>query len=155
MTGLADWADDLGRWAEDAQARVAALTEPTLRVGVTGLSRAGKTVFITSLVANLLARRRMAGLAAAREGRILAAVLAPQPDLDAPRFAYERHLDDLYAAEPRWPESTRGIGQLRVSIRLRPSGLRGAFGASVLHLDLVDYPGEWLLDLALLDTPYS
>ena len=30
--------------------------EPTLRLGVTGLARAGKTVFITSLVANLLNR---------------------------------------------------------------------------------------------------
>ena len=28
--------------------------EPSLRLGVTGLARAGKTVFITSLVANLI-----------------------------------------------------------------------------------------------------
>ena len=30
--------------------------DPVVRIGVTGLSRAGKTVFITSLVANLLDR---------------------------------------------------------------------------------------------------
>ncbi|HGG63993.1 MAG TPA: YcjX family protein, partial [Rhodobacteraceae bacterium] len=34
-------------------------SEVTVRLGVTGLSRAGKTVFITSLVANLLDRGRM------------------------------------------------------------------------------------------------
>ncbi|MEP1498254.1 YcjX family protein, partial [Pseudophaeobacter sp.] len=43
--------------------------EPTLRLGVTGLARAGKTVFITSLVANLLNRGRMLQLDAARMGR--------------------------------------------------------------------------------------
>jgi uncharacterized protein len=36
--------------------------EQRLRLGVTGLSQAGKTVFITSLVANLLDRARMGRL---------------------------------------------------------------------------------------------
>ena len=39
-----------------------ALFEPVIRLGVTGLARSGKTVFITSLVANLLDRGRMPGL---------------------------------------------------------------------------------------------
>ena len=43
---------------------------PTIRLGVTGLSRSGKTVFITSLVANLMDRGRMPGLYAASEGAI-------------------------------------------------------------------------------------
>ena len=68
--GLFDIADDIARWVEDAQEGVASLTEPTLRLGVTGLARAGKTVFITSLVANLLDRGRMAGLDAQASGRI-------------------------------------------------------------------------------------
>ena len=46
-----------------------------LRIGVTGLSRAGKTVFITSLVANLLDRGRMQALRAAADGTIRAADL--------------------------------------------------------------------------------
>ena len=41
-----------------------------LRLGVTGLSRAGKTVFITALVNNLIARARLPVLAASAEGRI-------------------------------------------------------------------------------------
>ena len=55
-----------------------ALFEPVIRLGVTGLARSGKTVFITSLVANLLDRGRMPGLS----GRelIRAAYLQPQPD---------------------------------------------------------------------------
>ena len=38
--------------------------DPVIRLGVTGLSRAGKTVFITGLVANLLQRGRMTQLRA-------------------------------------------------------------------------------------------
>ena len=99
------------------------LFEPTVRLGVTGLSRAGKTVFITSLVANLLDRGRMPQLRAAAEGRIQAAYLQPQPDHTIPRFAYEDHLAALTAPEPHWPESTRSISTLRLSLRIAPTGL--------------------------------
>ena len=82
-----------------------AFREPVIRLGVTGLSRAGKTVFITSLVANLIDRGRMHQLRAAAEGRVLAAWLRPHPDHAIPRFCYEDHLDALTAPEPHWPES--------------------------------------------------
>lgn len=130
--------------------------EPTLRLGVTGLARAGKTVFITSLVANLLNRGRMVQLEAARAGRIDSAYLQPQPDDTVPRFAYEDHLAALTGPEPHWPASTRAVSELRLSLTLRPSGLlSGLQGPRRLHLDIVDYPGEWLLDLALLDKSYA
>ena len=51
-----------------AEAVAAPFSDPVLRLGVTGLSRAGKTVFITSLVANLLHRGRMPQLRAEAEG---------------------------------------------------------------------------------------
>ncbi|NBQ27131.1 MAG: YcjX family protein, partial [Rhodobacteraceae bacterium] len=51
-----------------------------IRLGVTGLARSGKTVFITSLVANLLAGGRMPQLAAFAKGRVELAYLHPQPD---------------------------------------------------------------------------
>ncbi|HAW46489.1 MAG TPA: hypothetical protein DCX34_04515, partial [Roseovarius sp.] len=127
-----------------------------IRLGVTGLARAGKTVFITSLVANLLDRGRMGGLAAAGEGRILAAYLQPQPDVTLPRFDYETHLAALAGPEPHWPQSTRAVSELRLSLRVRPAGmLAGLAGPRTVHLDIVDYPGEWLLDLALLDKDYA
>lgn len=130
--------------------------EPTLRLGVTGLARAGKTVFITSLVANLLNRGRMLQLDAARSGRIDSAYLQPQPDDTVPRFAYEDHLAALTGPNPHWPDSTRAVSELRLSLTLRPRGvLAGLQGSRRLHLDIVDYPGEWLLDLALLDKTYT
>ncbi len=130
--------------------------EPTLRLGVTGLSQAGKTVFITSLVANLLDRRRMGRMRAVADGRIEAAFLQPQPDDTLPRFEYERHLGALTGPEPHWPESTRTISQLRLSFRIRPGGLLGGMrSARVQHVDIIDYPGEWLLDLVLLEKDYA
>ncbi|MDU8911815.1 YcjX family protein [Aestuariicoccus sp. MJ-SS9] len=133
-----------------------ALFEPVIRLGVTGLARSGKTVFITSLVANLLDRGRMPQLLAASEARILAAYLQPQPDDTIPRFDYETHLGALTARDPHWPDSTRAVSELRLSLRVRPSGLlSGLQGPRTIHLDIVDYPGEWLLDLGLLDKSFA
>ncbi len=130
--------------------------EPVIRLGVTGLARSGKTVFITSLVANLLDRGRMSGLVAQQEGRINAAYLQPQPDDTVPRFDYETHLSDLTGPRPHWPDSTRAVSELRLSFKARPAGLlAGLQGPRTVHLDIVDYPGEWLLDLALLDKSYE
>src|SRR5260221_1736841 len=67
------------------------LTTPTLRLGVTGLSRSGKTVFITALVHALLNQTRLPLFDARAQGRITRAYLEPQPDDDLPRFAYEDH----------------------------------------------------------------
>lgn len=132
------------------------LFEPVIRLGVTGLARSGKTVFITSLVANLMDRARMPALLAAGDGRIQAAFLQPQPDYAVPRFDYETHLAALTADTPHWPESTRAVSELRLSLRVQPGGLlSGLRGAQTVHLDIVDYPGEWLLDLALLDKSYA
>lgn len=155
--GLSSLADGIWRGVESVGDRVSeTLFEPVIRIGVTGLARSGKTVFITSLVANLLDRGRMPGLAAVQEGRIEAAFLQPQPDDTVPRFDYETHLGALSGTTPVWPDSTRAISELRLSLRVRPSGLlSGLQGPRTVHLDIVDYPGEWLLDLGLLDRDFA
>lgn len=101
---LARIADRLTRTIEDQVQEIGGMFDPVIRLGVTGLSRAGKTVFVTSLVANLLERGRMPQLRAAAQGRILAAWLQPQPDHTVPRFPFEDRLAALLAPEPRWPE---------------------------------------------------
>ena len=144
---------DMARAARDY---LADLAVPTLRLGVTGLARAGKTVFITALVRNLTEGGRLPFLAAYAEGRVISAFLEPQPDDDVPRFDYERHLAALTAPEPVWPDSTRAISQLRLTIEYMPTlKLARALGPRRLHIDIVDYPGEWLLDLAMLGQSYA
>ncbi|THD49444.1 MAG: YcjX family protein [Bradyrhizobium sp.] len=125
-----------------------------LRLGVTGLSRAGKTVFITALIDNLINGGRLPVLRAAAEGRIARIHLEPQPDDAVPRFPYEEHLAAI-GVERRWPQSTRRISQLRATIEFERPRAWSSAKAETLHLDIVDYPGEWLLDLALIDKSYA
>ncbi len=132
------------------------LADPVIRLGVTGLSRAGKTVFITSLVANLMDRGRMAGMRAVADGSLRAAWLQPQPDDTVPRFDFERYLAAMTGPDPFWPEGTRHVSELRLSLRLEPRGLlSGLRGPRTVHIDIVDYPGEWLLDLRLMEQDFA
>ena len=157
ILGVFDVADGMLRGLERAASGLTApFSEPVVRLGVTGLSRAGKTVFITGLVANLLQSGRMPQLRAAASGRLEAVFLQPQPDLTLPRFAYEDHLASMTGPEPHWPQSTRAVSELRLSFRVRPEGFfAGLAGPRVVHVDIVDYPGEWLLDLGLMDKTYA
>ncbi len=150
-------ADRLARLGDTTRDLARAAFEDTVRIGVTGLSRAGKTVFLTSLVHNLIHGGRLAALSAAAEGRLIAAMLRPQPDPAMPRFDYEAHLAALAGDPPAWPDSTRRSSQLRLSLSYRPGNflVRQFRGQAVLNLDLVDYPGEWLFDLALLGQSYA
>jgi uncharacterized protein len=126
-----------------------------LRLGVTGLSRSGKTVFITALIDNLIKGGRLPVLRAAAEGRVARVHLEPQPDDAVPRFPYEEHLAALAGPDRRWPTSTRRVSELRVTIEFERASRWGGAKAQRLRLDIVDYPGEWLLDLPLLAKSYA
>ncbi|SDI59275.1 YcjX family protein [Aliiruegeria lutimaris] len=150
-------ADGIVQGVEDASAALSeTLFEPVIRIGVTGFARAGKTVFITSLVANLMDRGRMPGLISAADGSIVSAWLQPQPDDTVPRFAFERHLAALTGPAPHWPQPTSAVSELRLSLKVQPRGFMGSFsGPRTIHLDIIDYPGEWLLDLQLLERSFD
>lgn len=135
--------------------RLAGVVAPTLRLGVTGLSRSGKTVFLAALAHNLIHGGRLPLFSPYAEGRLARARLAPQPDDEVPRFPYEEHVAAL-VEERVWPHSTRRIAQLRVTIEYESARLFGRrLGPGRLHLDLVDYPGEWLLDLPLMNKSFA
>jgi uncharacterized protein len=123
---------------------------PTVRFGVTGLSRAGKTVFITALVHNLIHGGRLPLFEPVHSGRVASAGLTPQPSMNLPRFQYEEHVQTL-VRNRKWPESTRAISELRLTINYQSaSAWNRVLGSGTLNIDIVDYPGEWLLDLPLL-----
>ncbi len=130
-----------------------------LRLGVTGLSRAGKTVFIASLVQNLTRGGKLPVFRVQAEGRLLNGSLDPQPDDHIPRFALEDHLAALSggmdgADNRRWPNSTTEEAELRITLDYeRVEGWRT--GPARLHIDIFDYPGEWLLDLPLMAKSYA
>ena len=140
----------------EASHRLADLLTPSLRLGVTGLARSGKTVFITALIRNLTQGGRLPFFTPYADGRLLSADLEPQPDDNVPRFDYEGHVRALTEDPPQWPESTRRVSELRVALSFVPEHpIRRALGIRRLNLDIVDYPGEWLLDLAVLGESYA
>lgn len=130
-----------------------------LRIGVTGLSGAGKTAFITSMVYQLTDAdnsNQLPFFDVIREKRYLGGRLASALP-DVPRFPQENNLQSLQQEPPVWPASTLGWSQLSLTLRYKAAaGFRAHLQShSELALDIVDYPGEWLLDLPLLQMDYA
>ena len=154
-TSLTTFTDEARIALDTLAERAAGLMSPSLRLGVTGLSRAGKTVFISSFVHNLIHGGRLPLFEAQKSGRIARAFLEEQPDDAVPRFQYEDHVAAL-VKERIWPDSTRAISELRLTIEFESASAWGRlFSAGKLSVDIVDYPGEWLLDLPLLGKGYA
>ena len=155
MTKITSLSDDALIAFDNVADAATNLFNPTVRFGVTGLSRAGKTVFITALIHNLLHGGRLPLFNAHARGRLSGARLSPQPDDAIPRFKYEEHLEALLN-DRIWPQSTSAISELRIKIKYESASTwNRTFGSGELTLDIVDYPGEWLLDLPLLGKTYE
>ena len=131
-----------------------------INLAVTGLSRSGKTAFITSFVNQLVNENSQSKLDffnVIHQGRFIAAKRVPQKSLHVPRFAYEKSMSAFTQESPTWPEPTHGISELRLAIRYQPkdSLLKYATDTATLYVDITDYPGEWLLDLPLLNQTFE
>ena len=137
----------------------------TVNLAVTGLSRAGKTVFVTSLVHNMLSAlhqpHRMPLLKVVGDGRLVAARVASGKTDRLPRFPYEGNIEHMAASPAVWPARTANISGIEINIRFVPAGALGFLlgrigsGVATLKLKIIDYPGEWLLDLPLLTQSYT
>lgn len=133
-----------------------------LRLAVTGLSRSGKTAFITSLVDQLLHIQgannpHLPLFSAARQGQILSVKRVEQGDPTIPRFEYDKNRAGFEQAPPVWSPSTRGLSEIRLAIRYHNhhSLTRLLKETSTLYLDIFDYPGEWLLDLPMMSQSFK
>jgi Predicted ATPase len=122
--------------------------------------RSGKTAFITALVKSTslpcmlvrdaaderCARRTVAG----RETR------PPSATLAFPVSPTMKGWPSFMECPPAWPTPTRGVSEIRLALRFRSNDslLRHFKETSTLYLEIVDYPGEWLLDLPMLAQDY-
>jgi predicted YcjX-like family ATPase len=129
-------------------------------LAVTGLSRSGKTAFITSLVNQLINEGNGSKLSffdPVHHGNFIAAKRVPQKHFHVPRFDYDSAISALTSEPATWPAPTHGISELRIAIRYQPKNslLKYATDMATLTLDITDYPGEWLLDLPMLKQTYQ
>jgi uncharacterized protein len=134
-----------------------------LRVAVTGLSRAGKTVFLTALLHNLhLAARLKEGQTGhlpffdpVARGTLEDVTLRPLADM--PAFPFLPNLDRLLDPSPAFPPSTTGLSGFGAALRYRPLGVVGRrlVDTTTVEVDIIDYPGEWLLDLPMLEQSFE
>jgi predicted YcjX-like family ATPase len=144
------------------------INDRPIKVAITGLSRSGKTVFLTSLIANLLAmgtgRPTLPALRAhidkSGKERLRNIRLVPARAGTTPRFDYAGKLADLAAAQPKWPARTEDLAEIELELEIRAGDgllgqMRSLSGTPRLRLQLLDYPGEWLLDLPLLKLSYA
>lgn len=134
--------------------------DTNVNLAVTGLSRSGKTAFITSLVNQLLNAGYSADLPffeVTQDDQLVGVKRVPQKNLHIPRFNYEGAIN-AFSNEPiSWPEPTKGISQIRLALKYKPDSslIKLAKDHVTLTIDITDYPGEWLLDLPLLGMTFE
>ncbi|WP_444944556.1 YcjX family protein [Microbulbifer sp. ZKSA006] len=153
--------EKLRRWGREAQDKshwaAERLLDRRICIGITGLSGAGKSTFLTSLIYQLCnpEKSQLPGFAPALNGDLLGAELKPALDSGLQPFDYGTCLSALMADPPSWPQSTRHASAMELHIHLRSRRrFRGA-GRKTLVVELRDYPGEWLMDLPLLRMDYA
>lgn len=175
------------------------VAQDRIGLAVTGLSRAGKTVFVTSLIQNLIALGQGMNtlpafaerLRADGESRLIGVEILPAGASALPHFDQAGKLAALAGAGPHrpgsagsgpvgggpgggapgwsnpagsnpagscpaWPDRTEDLATISLSLTIaRASALGRRIGPRTLRLDILDYPGEWLLDLPMLGQDFA
>jgi predicted YcjX-like family ATPase len=127
-------------------------------IAVTGLRRAGKTVFITSTIHNLLSASRnrdvLAGFDAARR---MVGAREVHSSVDIPVFPTQDYLRAL-AEDRHWPQPTAAVSMTELAIRYRRTSFAKhlpSMAEGIATIGFFDYPGEWLLDIPMIDQSYA
>lgn len=133
-----------------------------VKIGVTGFSRAGKTLFICSLAQALLStdswkKKRgqgpLAHFAPVENGSFRSAQVRNDINSHLPQFPFIKVRNSLVEQNVTWPTPTEGISHLVLDLDYWPR--RWYRRLRHIRVELVDYPGEWLNDLPMLEQTYS
>jgi len=128
-------------------------------LGITGLSQSGKTTFITSLLNQLTNHDRAAlqGFSPVFHDKLIGVKIGPLSDEGVATFDYDSCYKSIACENPEWPNSTSEESGCVIELKLRKKkSILNPFSAetSTRYIEVRDYPGEWLLDLPLLDMDY-
>jgi predicted YcjX-like family ATPase len=122
---------------------------PVTRIGITGLSQAGKSTLITAVINHLENIRR----GALAKQTTLSGLTHGHWLRDAtPAFDYDAGLHALTNSPPSWPNSTTDWSIARIELSIDRPWYSTKPRRRII--ELLDYPGEWLLDLCLLEWDY-
>ncbi len=121
----------------------------TTKIAITGLSRSGKTVFITSLIDQLLHQKKITFTTS--KHKAFKVSLKP-PTASVKRFDYYTLSKDI-KIRSQWPGGTDTITS--TILEFESKGRFSTFGNSKFRIELIDYPGEWILDIAMLGSSYE
>lgn len=156
----------INRWLTKAEARLGVWFDQLDRIQdreqhivITGLSRSGKSMLFTALIAQL--------------GQRVSSAHDPLPLLNSiPReriekvdlrtefsgvstFPFAENLIKLQKRE--WPKATDQVSAFRLTLWIKQSNAikQKLLGSKRLSLFFYDYPGEWLMDLPLQQLSYA
>lgn len=141
---------------DDAERLINRSFDKHISIGVTGFSGSGKSTFMTSLIHQLRYSNDAGinGFQPARDEKVIEVNLLPVPGHEL--FDYQAGISALASQPPAWPEPTSGLtGCIIQIVYKRESVVNALMGdTTTLNIELLDYPGEWLLDLPLMDLYY-
>lgn len=147
------------------------INQTNIKLAVTGLSRSGKTVFMTSMIQNLLvldnnlegALPEISKRLCDQTGRtrLKKITIIPAGAQQINQFDFKSKVSLLEAEKPDWPRPTDDISTISLMLELGWGGsgflrpLKNSLPNRSIKIDIIDYPGEWLLDLPLLYQSYE
>jgi len=113
-----------------------------IKIAVTGLNRSGKTVFIASLINHLLSGKNLN-----RPSKFIAKI-KPHREQNIKEFDYYSIINTTRTTNPHWPQSTNNISKIEIEFEIKSKN--NFLPNSIVNLEIIDYPGEWLLDMQML-----
>ncbi len=148
---------------EDTKVLATDFQTDSLRIGVTGLSKSGKTSFIISFITNLIYfdSAKLSGFLAAHSGRLIDVKLRLNDKYESKMFPYNAIQMGLRGDPPEWPNATTALSSFQLDLFIKsnpsiPSNLN-LFSKDLkkVTIEVWDYPGEWLFDLPMMDMSFS
>jgi len=144
--------NETGKFLKDINVDKLFQKREDIKLAVTGLSRSGKSVFITSLINQLISGKKIERVFRSRGKEFVARVRKLKDD-KTQEFDYLSILEDFRGEKPKWPPSTSSLSKIAVEIEVKSNS--SFFPNKIINLEIIDYPGEWLFDLEMFGKSFD
>ncbi len=146
------WTTEIVKFLKDIHIDKLFQQKEKVRVAITGLSKSGKTIFIISLINQLISGKRIEKIMRKRGKRFIANIVKSEND-GTPQFNYFSMLENLRVRNPKWPQSTSSISKITLQLEVKSDSL--FLPNKIIELEITDYPGEWLFDIEMANLTFD